>query len=59
MQMLQFFCKCFCIELSVKELQIAPVGVSNNSSDTYNLHDITDHLMINQYFEIIAEKPER
>ena len=50
MQMLQFFCKCFYIKLSVKELQIAPVGVSNNSSDTYNLHDITDHLMINQYF---------
>lgn len=32
----------------MKELEIGPDGVSNNSY-TYNKHDINDNLMINQH----------
>ena len=46
-----FICKCFYIELSVKKLGIAPVGVSNNSSDTYNLLEVNYRLIINQHFK--------
>ena len=33
-----FICKCFYIEVLIKELEIDPDNVSNNSG-TYNMHD--------------------
>ena len=43
-----FLCNRFYVKVQIKELGIGSDAVSNNS-DTYNMHDINDQLIINQH----------